>query len=80
MSTSAEYSTSSPLSNEQLIAKAISTLENDQKTDAYLLNILSEHLVRMNPKSTAVSDAAREIEALAEKRAERFEDGPADHD
>lgn len=80
MSVCNDESTSAPLTNEQLLAKAVSTLENDHKTDASLLKVLSEHIVRLNPESTAVSDSVREIEALAEKRAEESDDDPADHD
>lgn len=79
MSVSNDDSTSVPLANEQLVANVVSSLENDHKTDASLLKVLSEHIVRLNPKSTAVSDSVREIEALAEKRAEESEDDPADH-
>lgn len=79
MSVSNNDSSSVPLTNEHLLAKTVSTLESDDKTDASLLRVLSEHIVRLNPKSTAVSDSVREIEALAEKRAEESEDDPADH-
>ncbi|WP_181935612.1 hypothetical protein [Wenzhouxiangella sp. 15190] len=69
-----------PETNEQLIEKTISLLEGDDKTDSSLLKVLSAHIVRLNPKSTAVSDAVREIEEIAEKRSEEPEDGHADHD
>lgn len=59
-----------PLTNEQLIDKAVSTPGSHNKTDALLLKVLSAHIVKLNPSSTAVGDAVREIEALAEKRAE----------
>ena len=62
------------LTNEQLIAKAISSLEIDGKTDISLLKVLSDHILKLNPKNTAVNDAASELEALAEKRAEEPED------
>lgn len=73
-------STVMPLTNEQLIDKAVSTLEGDNETDASLLKVLSTHIVKLNPKTSAVSDAVREIEALAEKRAEGPEDDHVDHD
>jgi hypothetical protein len=65
--------------NEQLIAKAVATLESDSETDIELLNVLSEHILRVNPKGTAVSDAVMEIEALAEKRSEEVEDDHTDN-
>lgn len=80
MSISNDDSTDMPLTNEQLIDKALSTLGSDNTTDASLLKVLSEHIVKLNPKSTAVSDAAREIEALAEKRSEKPEDDTTDQD
>lgn len=59
------------LTNEQLIAKAVATLERVSKIDTTLLDLLSEHILKSNPEITAVSDALKEIEALAEKRAEK---------
>lgn len=67
------------LTNEQLIAKAISALESDDKTDTSLMEVLTEHILKLNPKDTAVNDAVKEIEALAEKRAEEPKDDPSDH-
>jgi hypothetical protein len=66
--------------NEQVVAEAISSLENDDNTDIALLNVISEHIARLNPKESAVSDALGDIEALAEKRSEESDAGPADHD
>lgn len=80
MSMTNDELTGVPLTNEQLITKAISSLENDNTTDASLLKVLSGHILTLSPKSTAVNDAAREIEALAEKRAEESENAPTDHD
>ncbi|MGC4096209.1 MAG: hypothetical protein QM706_03755 [Nitrospira sp.] len=69
-----DESPQAPLTNEQLIAKAIVSLESDAKTDASLLKVLSEHILKLNPRNTAVQDAVSEIEALADKRAEEPED------
>lgn len=69
-----DYSTGGQLTHEQLIAQAVDALKNDNKTDTKLLNVLSEHIVTLNPNSTAVSDAVAEIQALAEKRAEEPKD------
>jgi len=75
-----DESTGVPLTNEQLIAKAISSLESDDKTDVSLLKVLSDHILKLDPRSNAVIDAASEIEALADKRAEEPEDDQADDD
>ena len=80
MSMPNDEATDVQLTHEQLLAKAVSVLESDTQTDTSLLKILSEYIVKQNPKSTAVSDAVRKIEALAQKRAEESEDAPADHD
>jgi len=80
MSVSNDNSTVVTLTNEQLIAKVISTLECDDKTDASLLKVLSEHILKIKSTSSAINDAVNEIEALAKKRAEEAEDAPRDHD
>jgi hypothetical protein len=69
-----DESAEAPLTNEQLIAKATSSLESDTKTDTSLLKVLSDHILKLNPRDTAVQDAVSEIEALADKRAEEPED------
>lgn len=66
--------------NEQLIRKVIGSLENDEKTDTALLNVIFEYIARLDPKETAVSDAVRDIEGLVEKRVEESAGGSADHD
>ena len=67
------------LTNEQLIAKATSALESDNKTDTSLMEVLTEHILNLNPKGTAVNDAVNEIETLADKRAEEPKDDPSNH-
>jgi len=79
MSVSNDDTTGETVTNDQLIAKAISALESDNKADVSLLSVLSEHILKLNPKSTAVNDAVKEIEALSVKRAEEPVDDSADH-
>lgn len=68
------------LTNKQLIDKVISTLESDNNTDTPLMVILTENILKLNPKSTAVNDAIKKIETLAEKRAEYPKDDNSNHD
>ena len=56
---------------EQLVADIIEDLRANQDADQVLIDILSEHVVKMDPKSGAVSDAATLIENLARERGER---------
>jgi len=65
--------------NEQLIAKAVSALKRDDMTDTSLMEVLTEHILKLNPKDTAVDDAVKEIEALAAKRAEEPKNDPSAH-
>lgn len=65
---------------DQLVANTVVHLRDDEQMDAALLDILSEHIVKLAPAETAVTDAVKAIEALAAKRAEEPDNGAADHD
>lgn len=65
---------------DQLIAKIVADLRDDDQTDTALLDILSENIVQLTPAETAVTDAVKAMEALAVKRAEEPADDSADHD
>jgi len=75
-----DSSTTTPATTEQLVANTVAALRNDDQQDSALLEILSDNIIKMAPAQTAVSDALKAIEALAAKRAEEPDDGPADHD
>lgn len=67
-------------SPETLISNAIEALRNAEGTDIDLLDILSRHIVTMNPAGSAIADAMTDIEALAAKRAGETNDDGANHD
>ena len=56
---------------EQLVSDIIEELRANPDTDQVLIDILSEHVVKMDPKSSAVADAATLIENLARQRGEQ---------
>lgn len=59
--------------HEELLSNTLETLRNESETDVGLLDILSRHIVRLNPAGTAVDDALTEIEDLAKQRTEESE-------
>ena len=73
-------STTAQSTPDELIAKIVEDLRGDEQTDSTLLDILSENIVQLTPTETAVADAVKAMEALAEKRAEELADDPTDHD
>jgi hypothetical protein len=75
-----EGSTTTQVTTNQVVATVVSKLRDDVQIDTELLDILSEHIVKMAPAETAITDAINAIEALAEKRAEEPDNGPANHD
>ena len=77
---SKESSITTQVTTNQLVANTILKLREVGQVDIELLDILSEHIVKMAPTETAVNDAIKAIEALAEKRAEEHNNGPANHD
>ena len=58
------------ITNDQLVAKTIANLLDDDELDHELLDILTKNIVKMVPAETAINDAVNAIEALAAKRAE----------
>jgi hypothetical protein len=75
-----EGSTTTQVTTNQVVATVVAKLRDDVQIDIELLDILSEHIVKMAPAETAVNDAIKAIETLAEKRAEEHNNGPANHD
>lgn len=73
-------STTTQVTTNQVVATVVSKLRHDVQVDIELLDILSEHIVTMAPAETAVNDAIKAIEVLAEKRAEEPDNGPANND
>ena len=65
---------------DQLVTNMVSSLRDDDQLDAALLDILTENIVKLAPAETAINDAVKAIEALAEERVEELDDDPADHD
>lgn len=65
---------------DQLVANIVDTLQDDVQMDSDLVEILSDHILKLAPAESAVSDAVKAIETLAEKRAEKPDNGQADHD
>jgi len=63
---------------EDLIITVVDQLRGDTTNDLELLDILSEHIMKISPAETAVKDATSAIEALATKRVEEPND-PIDH-
>jgi len=55
---------------KSLISQMVNSLQSDKDTDVELLEILSAHILTMTPAATAVSDAAKQINLLAARRAE----------
>lgn len=72
--------TAETVTPEKLISGITDALREEDATDAELLDVLADNIVKLAPVETAVADAASAIEALASKRAEEAEDDPADHD
>ncbi|MCY4579333.1 MAG: hypothetical protein OXD31_09805 [Chloroflexi bacterium] len=55
---------------QSVLDECVSSLEMDDETDSQLLTILSKSVVKLSPNENAVVQALKEIEALADKRAE----------
>jgi len=72
-----QISAESPDLPADVVAKILSSLREDKKTDGALLTILSTRILTMHPQATAVPDALRDIEQLASARSESIEDGTA---
>ena len=60
-------------SSQDVLLKIIHNLRQDEATDISLTEILSKHIVVMDPSTKAVDTAARDIEALASKRGEEVD-------
>jgi len=73
-----EESSGEASNSEEVITATVKSLEDDPLTDAALLKVLVEHIARVDPKDSAIADAVRDIETLAERRAEEPEDGNHD--
>ena len=59
--------------HEKLIAKTLGALREESETDVDLVDILSAHIVRLDPAGTAVDDALKAVETLAKQRTEESE-------
>ena len=70
------------LSMPEFIANVVAKARAQQGVDDGLLTILEEHIVRLEPSSSAVDDALSAIDALAESRATKKGEtnGGPDHD
>lgn len=55
-------------SNEDLIARVIEDLRTRSETDSDLLEILVEHILRLDVNPNAIEDAVAAIEKLASDR------------
>ena len=60
-------------SSREILVKIIDSLRQYEATDISLTEILSKHIVVMDPSTSAVDAAARDIQALASKRGEKVD-------
>ncbi|MCA9409156.1 MAG: hypothetical protein KC733_10735 [Candidatus Omnitrophica bacterium] len=59
-----------PTTNEEFISEAVKKMQGDLARDGELIQILKDHLLKVNPSNTSVEDAVAAIEGLAKKRGE----------
>jgi hypothetical protein len=60
-------------SSEEILAKTIDALRQDEATDISLLEILTKHILTSSPVSDAVDVAVKDIETLAVGRAQKVD-------
>ena len=58
------------VTNENLIANIAKSLRDDPEADQTLVEILAEHILKIDSPNTAVDDAAGAVEKLALERGE----------
>ncbi len=59
--------------NDKIVADITDSLHNNPDADSLLIDILANHIVKINPANNAVADAANLIEKLARERGEHRE-------
>ena len=59
------------IANDDLIAGIVKSLRDNPGSDQSLVGILAEHILKIDPSSSAVNDAATAIERLARERGEQ---------
>ena len=60
-------------SSEEILAKTIDALRQDEATDVSLLEILTNHILTSSPVADAVDVAVKGIEALAVERGQKVD-------
>ena len=60
-------------SSEEILAKTIDALRQDEATDISLLEILTKHILTSSPVADVVDLAVKDIEALAIERGEKVD-------
>ena len=60
-------------SSEEILAKTIDALRQDEATDISLLEILTNHILTPSPVADVVDVAVKAIEALAVGRGEKVD-------
>ena len=63
--------TDETITNDDLIASIVKSLQDNLGSDQVLVGILAEHVIRIDPGDSAVDDAATAIERLARERGEQ---------
>ena len=59
--------------NDKFVADITDSLRNDPDADNFLIDILADHILKIDPANNAVADAANLIEKLARERGEHSE-------
>ena len=59
--------------SEEILAKIIVSLRQNEATDTSLLEILTKHVVNLSPAANAIDLAVEDIEALAIERGEQVD-------
>ena len=58
------------VTNDNLITEIVRSLRDKPEADQTLVEILAEHILKIDPANTAVDDAAGAVEKLALERGE----------
>ena len=70
----AEYGIEDPGGNsEEILAKIIESLRQNEATDISLLEIISKHVVTLSPAADAIDQALKDIETLAREKGEQVD-------
>ena len=59
------------ISNDDLVTKIVRSLRDNPEADQTLIEILAEHLLKIDTANTAIDDATNSIEKLALERVEQ---------